>query len=81
MEDFIQSNIEIREQMGLIEDIKVRKIITKFRNSGIGQAKEPSQKVYRLLVRGEKASAQVNLRLYFNDDDEVGSIEIENIDL
>ena len=81
VEEFIKADFEIKEKIGLVKDIEVRKIITKFRNSGVGQAKEPSQKLYRLIVRGEKTSAQVKLRIHFNDDDEVGDIEIEGIDL
>ena len=51
------------------------------RDSGIGTAKEPWQKVYRLIVKGGKSIAHVRVRIYFDDEDELGNIEIERIDL
>lgn len=81
VEQYLRSDSTLRENIGLIKKMKLKRTTTLFRSSGVGAAKEPDRKRYRFIVSGEARNAVVTVIIHISEDDKVGSIEIENIGL
>ena len=80
-EQYIRSNTDLRNSIGAIKELDLRKTTTFLRSTGVGAAKEPDRKRYRFIVSGETGRADVTVIVHVSEDDKVESIEIEKIDL
>ena len=81
VEQYLRSDSNLRESIGVIKKLKLKRTTTLLRSSGVGAAQEPDRKRYRFLVNGEERNADVTVIIQISENDKVGSIEIENIDL
>ena len=78
---YLQSDLNLRESIGVVKKLKLIRTTTFFRATGVGNATEPDRKRYRFLVDGEVRNADVTVIVHISEDDEVGTIEIEKIKL
>ena len=81
VEQYLRSNSSLHESIGGIKKLGLKRTTTFYRPTGIGAAKEPDRKRYRYTVRGEAGNADVTVIVHISENDKVGSIEIEDINL
>ena len=80
-EQYLRSDANLRESIGVIKKLKLKRTTTFFRPSGVGAAQEPDRKLYRFMVSGEVRNADVTVIIHISENDKVGAIEIENVDM
>ncbi|SER50811.1 hypothetical protein SAMN05421690_103226 [Nitrosomonas sp. Nm51] len=80
-EQYLRSDPNLRESIGTIKKLSLKRTTTFFRPTGVGAAQEPDRKRYRFIVKGETRNVDVTVIVHISENDKVGSIEIENIGL
>lgn len=80
VEHYIRGDPGLRESIGRIDHLTLRKTTTRYRSSGIGAAKEPGSVKYLFLATGDSGNAAITVTVYISENDEPGRIEIENVE-